>query len=203
MPALVVGLGNPGAAYAATRHNAGFWFADALAARHSAVFSASAKFNSECADIVSGDGAPVGRVRLIKPQTFMNLSGLAVAAAANYYRIAAADILVAYDEADLAPGVARLKFGGSSAGHNGIADIIKSLGDKNFWRLRIGIGRPAAGERGGDISDYVLRAPDAGQRDEIGGAIERAMAVWRSIVADDYNAAMTALHTGAAAVADS
>src|SRR5664279_5039024 len=131
---LVVGLGNPGREYASTRHNAGFWFADALAAKLSALFGAEGKFASEV--------AKTGDVRLAKPVTYMNLSGRAVTALARFFDIAPNEILVVHDELDLKPGEAKIKFAGGHAGHNGLRDIQAQLGSPEFWRLRIGIGHP-------------------------------------------------------------
>lgn len=153
---LIVGLGNPGAEYEATRHNAGFWFVDLLAKEHNGRFSHQRKLHGDTAEIaVAGQ-----RIRLLKPTTYMNLSGQAVSATVNYYKIPTEHVLVAYDELDLPPGRAQLKFEGSSAGHNGIASVIEHIGPK-FWRLRFGVGHPRdqdqpAGGRN-HVIDHVLR----------------------------------------------
>jgi PTH1 family peptidyl-tRNA hydrolase len=134
---LIVGLGNPGSEYEATRHNAGFWFVDLLASEHGGRFSSQRKLHGDTAEItVAGQ-----RIRLLKPTTYMNLSGQAVSAAVNYYKIPTEHVLVAYDELDLPPGRVQLKFDGSSAGHNGIGSVIEHVGTK-FWRLRFGVGHP-------------------------------------------------------------
>ena len=185
---LVAGLGNPGRGYVATRHNAGFWFADALASTLSAPFATEPKF--------AADVARAGALRICKPTTFMNGSGRAVAAIARFYGIAPAEILVVHDELDLKPGEAKLKLGGGHAGHNGLRDIHAQLGDADFWRLRLGIGHPResqAPER--EVVDYVLKAPDADDRDAIESAIRRAIGAWADIARGDMERAMLALHT--------
>src|SRR3954449_12543937 len=133
---LVVGLGNPGREHEATRHNAGFWFADALASRLGASFVNERKFLGHVARATTGD------LRLLKPTTYMNLSGRAVAALAGFFAITPAEMLVVHDELDLLPGQAKMKFGGGNAGHNGLRDIGGQLGTPEFWRLRLGIGHP-------------------------------------------------------------
>lgn len=182
MSKIIVGLGNPGDSYANTRHNAGFWLIDALAAKRGAAFSFKKKFNA--------DIAVVGDLKLLKPQTFMNNSGAAVVAVAAFYQIRAADILVAHDEVDFPAGVVKLKFGGGAAGHNGIKDISRCLGGDSYWRLRLGVGKPAVG----GVENYVLQTPPPPQRERIDAAITRALAVYADIVADDYNTAMQKLH---------
>jgi PTH1 family peptidyl-tRNA hydrolase len=153
---LIVGLGNPGPEYQATRHNAGFWFVDLLAKEHGGSFSRERKLQGEAAEITLGGR----RIRLLKPATYMNLSGQSVGAAVNYYKIPTEHVLVAYDELDLPPGRMQLKFDGSSAGHNGIGSIIEHIGTK-FWRLRFGVGHPRDSEqpRGGrkEVIDHVLK----------------------------------------------
>jgi PTH1 family peptidyl-tRNA hydrolase len=154
---LIVGLGNPGSDYARTRHNAGFWFADALCEAWGGRFTANRKLRAELADI-SVSGNPI---RLLKPQTFMNLSGESVAAALHYYKLSAESMLVAYDEIDFEPGKLRLKFDGGHAGHNGIRNIIAHAGT-GFWRMRIGVGHPGESSR---VKGHVLRrASDAEER---------------------------------------
>ncbi len=185
---LVAGLGNPGRGYAATRHNAGFWFADELASRLAATFSTEPKFAAEL--------ARAGALRICKPATFMNGSGRAVAAIARFYGIAPAEILVVHDELDLKPGEAKLKLGGGHAGHNGLRDIHGQLGSAEFWRLRLGIGHPResqAPER--EVVDYVLKPPAAEDRDAIESAIARAIGAWPDIARGDMERAMLALHT--------
>ena len=185
---LVAGLGNPGRGYVATRHNAGFWFADALASMLGARLSHEAKFSAEV--------AKAGEVRICKPMTFMNLSGRPVAAIAHFFGIAPDAILVVHDELDLQPGEAKLKFGGGVAGHNGLRDIRAHLATPDFWRLRVGIGHPRdseAPER--EVVDYVLKPPRADEREAIDAAIGRALDAWRDIAAGDMERAMTTLHT--------
>jgi PTH1 family peptidyl-tRNA hydrolase len=153
---LIVGLGNPGAEYAATRHNAGFWFVELLASEHGGKFSQQRKLQGDCAEInVAGQ-----RIRLLKPSTYMNLSGQSVGAAVNYYKIPTEHVLVAYDELDLPPGRVQLRFDGSSAGHNGAGSVIEHIGPK-FWRLRFGVGHPRDQEQpaGGrkEVVDHVLK----------------------------------------------
>ena len=153
---LIVGLGNPGPEYEATRHNAGFWFVDLLAREHGASFSRERKLQGDAAEIsVAGR-----RIRLLKPATYMNLSGQSVGAAVSYNKIPTEHVLVAYDELDLPPGRMQLKFDGSSAGHNGIGSVIEHVGTK-FWRLRFGVGHPRGAEqaRGGrnSVVDHVLK----------------------------------------------
>ena len=185
---LVAGLGNPGRAYAATRHNAGFWFANALAAKLGAPFASEAKF--------AADVARSADLRIAKPMTFMNLSGRSVAGIARFFDIAPDAILVVHDELDLLPGEAKLKLGGGVAGHNGLRDIKAQLGTADFWRLRLGIGHPrnsALPER--EVVDYVLKPPDGDERAQIDAAIDRALGASSDILAGNMERAMTALHT--------
>jgi PTH1 family peptidyl-tRNA hydrolase len=185
---LVAGLGNPGRGYAATRHNAGFWFADALASKLGAAFTHEAKF--------AADVAKAGDVRIAKPMTFMNLSGRAVAGIARFFGIAPDAILVVHDELDLKPGDARLKLGGGVAGHNGLRDIKAHLGTADFWRLRLGIGHPrnsAFPER--EVVDYVLKPPDGDERADIEAALDRALRASSDMLAGNMERAMMTLHT--------
>ena len=185
---LVAGLGNPGRGYAATRHNAGFWFADELASKLGATFAHESKF--------AADVARNGELRIIKPMTFMNLSGRSVAGIARFFDIAMDAILVVHDELDLPPGEAKLKLGGGVAGHNGLRDIKAQLGTADFWRLRFGIGHPRNSvlpER--EVVDYVLKPPDGDERAQIDAAIDRALGASADILAGSMERAMTALHT--------
>lgn len=165
---LIVGLGNPGGDYTDTRHNAGFWFVDAVAESYGERFSAQGKFFGETARI-SLAGGPCW---LLKPSTFMNRSGQAVSALASYYKIELQNILVAHDELDLPPGQARLKQGGGHAGHNGLRDIIKAMSGQDFLRLRLGIGHP--GDKSQVVS-YVLGRASKQDDQQIHEAIDLAV----------------------------
>ena len=189
---LVVGLGNPGRRYEATRHNAGFWFVDEVARAVRAEFRREARFHGEVARV------PGTELWLLKPETHMNNSGRAVTALAGFYRIPADQILVAHDELDLRPGDVRLKFGGGLSGHNGLRDVAPALGTHDFWRLRIGIGHPrdiASSQQ--EVVDYVLHVPSAEDRKGIDQALDSALAVWPLIAAHDMQSAMLKLHTKA------
>jgi len=185
---LIVGLGNPGREYEATRHNAGFWWVDEFALAHQCNFKAEGKFHG-----LAARGSVHGlELFLLKPQTFMNVSGRAVGALAQFYKVAPQHILVVHDELDLPPGSAKLKLGGGHGGHNGLKDIIAHLGTRDFWRLRIGIGHP--GERA-DVSDYVLNAPRREEMELIEQAMQRAQGVAPLIVEGKLEAAMLKLHS--------
>ena len=185
---LIVGLGNPGKEHEQTRHNAGFWLVDDLAA--SAGFKRDSKFHGDvCKLIINGN-----ECWCLKPDTYMNRSGKAVAALANFYKIPVESILVVHDEIDLPPGVARLKQGGGHGGHNGLRDIIDCLGNKDFYRLRIGVGHPGTSDA---VSGYVLNKPPRDERDLIDGSIRDALAVVPQIVKGDYQGAMQELHSKA------
>lgn len=189
---LVVGLGNPGRKYEATRHNAGFWWVDRLADAARAEFRRESRFHGD----VSWVTTPGGAIGLLKPDTYMNRSGLAVAAFVGFYKLASVELLVVHDELDLPAGTARLKKGGGTSGHNGLSDVAGHLGTKDFWRLRIGIGHPrnqAANEQ--EVLDYVLHKPDAADRTAIDDAISRSLEVWPLIAEDRFEAAMLRLHT--------
>src|ERR1700682_3988760 len=190
---LIVGMGIPGSEYRATRHNAGAWFVERLAQSVGASLGMQAKFQAIVGSVRASDG--VDR-RLALPQTFMNRSGLAVSALALFYRIAPEEILIAHDELDLKPGVVKLKQGGGSAGHNGLKDIVASLGTPAFWRLRIGIGHPREGALSEqEVADYVLHSPRLEEQRAIDDAIVRALAIWPSLEAGDIERAMHLLHT--------
>jgi PTH1 family peptidyl-tRNA hydrolase len=185
---LIVGLGNPGAEHARTRHNAGFWFIDALAADCGARFGLESKLHGETAKASVG-GA---NLLLLKPATFMNLSGRSLAAALRYWKIAPEECLVAHDELDLAPGAARLKFGGGHGGQNGLRDIMQVLGHGDFHRLRIGIGHPGHKDR---VTPWVLGKPGRDDEAAMLRAIDDAISVLPLAVAGDMNEAMKRLHT--------
>lgn len=185
---LIVGLGNPGADYLRTRHNAGFWFADALAADQGMRFTHDAKLHGEACKVVVG-GDPVW---LLKPATFMNESGRAVVAALNYYKIAPEECLVAHDDLDLPPGTARLKFDGGHGGQNGLRDILRQLGHARFHRLRVGIGHPGHKDR---VLSWVLGRPSAADENAMLDAIAASLAVLPLAVHGDFSEAMKRLHT--------
>ena len=190
MPAiqLIVGLGNPGPEYEPTRHNAGFWFVDALARRCQQSFRAEARFHSEIARCLL-DGS---ESRLQKPQTFMNRSGLAVRSLMQFFKIPVEQILVAHDELDLPAGAIKLKKGGGHGGHNGLRDLISHLGSKDFHRLRIGIGHPGNKDQ---VVDYVLKKPGKEDRRLIEDAIDTALDVMPMAVGGDMAKAMQLLHS--------
>ncbi len=186
VPKLVVGLGNPGAEYSETRHNAGFWFCERLARELGVSFSKEARFHGFAAN-ARNDG-----VWLLMPQTFMNRSGQSVAALARFYRIEPAEILVVHDELDIPPGQLRLKFGGGLGGHNGLKDITAHLGTQDFWRLRIGIGHP--GDRN-EVVNFVLKRPGRAESDLIEESLDRALSAWPLMARGDWNAATQRLNT--------
>lgn len=185
---LIVGLGNPGAQYEDTRHNAGFWWVEALAHRLGVVLRQEAKFHGRAGKWSGGNGD----VWLLCPDTFMNLSGKSVAALARFYKIAPESILVAHDELDLPPGTARLKQGGGHGGQNGLKDIHIQLGSSNYWRLRIGIGHPGSKEA---VTGHVLGKPMSLEREQMLAAIEAALDVWPELAAGNLAAAQLKLHT--------
>lgn len=185
---LIVGLGNPGREYDFTRHNAGFWWVDALAQQHSWSFRAENKFHG----LVARGRLEGHELFLLKPQTFMNVSGRAVGALAQFYQIESGQILVVHDELDLPPGGIKLKFGGGHGGHNGLKDIFSHLGTREFWRLRIGIGYP--GERAA-VVNYVLNAPRAEENSLIEHAVQRGLQVAPLVFAGKLEAAMLKLHS--------
>lgn len=183
---LIVGLGNPGTRYTATRHNAGFWFVDQLLQRLSQSFDSKEKFKAKFCKFKHAD---VTRLCL-QPQTFMNNSGRAVLQCMQFYKVPPQAVLVVYDELDFAPGTVRFRQGGGHGGHNGMRDIISCVGAE-FNRLRIGIGRCANAD---EVSDYVLSKPRQLDRVQIDQAIDQALAVMDPVWAGDLQAAMQALH---------
>jgi PTH1 family peptidyl-tRNA hydrolase len=184
---MVVGLGNPGREYEATRHNAGFWWVENLADAQRVSLRAESRYHGRVGKLAAGDHDCF----LLLPQTYMNDSGRSVAALASFYKIAPADILVVHDELDLAPGAARLKKGGGVAGHNGLKDISRHLG-ADFWRLRLGIGHP--GDRA-QVANYVLHPPRQEETKLISDAVERSLELWPLIAAGQMEKAMHRLHT--------
>lgn len=185
---LIAGLGNPGSKYEGTRHNAGFWFVDAVARKYGGSFRTESRYKSDTARCtVAGSDC-----RLQKPMDFMNCSGQPVASLAAFYRIPRNGILVVHDDLDLLPGTVRLKKDGGHGGHNGLRDLIPKLGGKDFLRLRIGIGHP--GHRD-DVSGYVLKTPSADDRALIERAIDDALGVLPDVIAGNIEHAMKELHT--------
>ena len=182
---LVVGLGNPGKEYERTRHNAGFWLVERFSQASGFTLRKDPKFKALVGKNAAG-------AWLLLPQSFMNLSGQPVQMLAGFFKIKPEEILVVHDELDFEPGVARLKQGGGIAGHNGLRDISQRLGSHDYWRLRIGVGKPPAGTEGGD---YVLQKPPAEERAAIDAAIERALAVLPQCLTGDMQTAMHKLHT--------
>jgi PTH1 family peptidyl-tRNA hydrolase len=183
---LIVGLGNPGDEYARTRHNAGFWLVDELAARHGGRFKTERKFGGDLA-VIDIDGR---ELRLFKPMTFMNRSGSGVRAVATYLKIPSEAILVAHDDLDLPPGIARLKLGGGHGGHNGLRDAIAQLGP-GFWRLRLGIGHP--GHRA-EVIDYVLSRAPREEEDQVLEAVRESADVIPVLLGQGDQHAMNRLH---------
>jgi PTH1 family peptidyl-tRNA hydrolase len=188
---LLVGLGNPGSEYEATRHNAGFWWLDAVAARLGARLSFDRSYHALVARVTRPGQEPLW---LVEPQTFMNLSGKSVAALARFFKIAPDEILVAHDELDLLPGQVKLKQGGSHAGHNGLKDIVAQLGSGDFWRLRLGIGHPGVKA---EVIDYVLTRASRAEEDLILEAVSTAADVMPLLLEQGAERAMTRLHSRA------
>ncbi|GAP66695.1 peptidyl-tRNA hydrolase [Mizugakiibacter sediminis] len=185
---LIVGLGNPGAEHLRTRHNAGFWFVDALASGEDARWGHESKLHADTCKVRVG-GEPVW---LLKPATYMNKSGIAVASALRYYKIEPEACLVAHDDLDLPPGTACLKFDGGHGGQNGLRDIMAHLGHGRFHRLRLGIGHPGHKDR---VTPWVLGRPSAADEEAMLDAVARSLHVLPLTVAGDFNEAMKRLHT--------
>jgi PTH1 family peptidyl-tRNA hydrolase len=183
---LLVGLGNPGKEYERTRHNAGFWLLERLAAAQGLHFRKDPKYQALVARMAD-NGA-----WLLMPQSFMNASGRAVQMLAGFFKIKPEEILVVHDELDFQPGTARLKQGGGIAGHNGLKDISQRIGSHDYWRLRLGIGRP---ESAADLADYVLHKPLAEEREAIDAVIGKALELMPQILSGDMQGAMGKLHT--------
>lgn len=187
---LIVGLGNPGAEYAETRHNAGFWLCERLARELGVSLGREARFHG-----IAGH-ARAEQVWLLLPQTFMNRSGQAVRALTQFYRIEPAEMLVVHDELDLPPGQMRLKFGGGLGGHNGLKDITSHLGTQDYWRLRVGIGHP--GDRN-EVANYVLKPPRKEELADIDAALDRALLAWPLLAKADFSAATQKINSKPAA----
>jgi PTH1 family peptidyl-tRNA hydrolase len=184
---IIAGLGNPGPEHRLTRHNAGFWFVDALARAHSAPFRPHARYQGEIAKITH-EGC---ELVLLKPQTYMNRSGLSIRALVDYVKAPVGELLVVHDELDLPPGTARLKLGGGHGGHNGLRDTITHCGP-DFWRMRLGIGHP--GDKS-QVIDYVLQRASAADEQRIMGSVEAAVAALSVLLRDGAERAMKLLHT--------
>lgn len=184
---LLVGLGNPGAEYERTRHNAGFWLVDAAAGSLKVRLQPQRSYFG----LYARASGPHGPVCLLQPTTFMNLSGKSVAAVCRFFKIATDEVLVAHDELDLLPGHVKLKRGGGHAGHNGLKDIHAQLGSADFWRLRLGIGHPGVKA---EVLDYVLRKPPATERGAIDESIDRALGGLDLLLAGDMERAQIRIH---------
>jgi PTH1 family peptidyl-tRNA hydrolase len=182
---LVVGLGNPGKEYERTRHNAGFWLVEKYAQANGFVLRKDPKFKALV-------GKNAGGVWFLLPQSFMNLSGQPVQMLAGFFKIKPEEVLVVHDELDFEPGTARLKQGGGIAGHNGLKDISQRLASHDYWRLRLGVGKPPAGTEGGD---YVLQKPLPEERSAIDAAIDKSIGLLPQMLAGDMQSAMNKLHT--------
>jgi PTH1 family peptidyl-tRNA hydrolase len=185
---LLVGLGNPGPEYEATRHNAGFWWIEAVARELGATLSPERSYFGRVGRVNRAQGP----VWLLEPQTFMNLSGRSVAALARFFKIAPDEILVAHDELDLLPGQLKLKQGGSHAGHNGLKDIDAQLGTSDYWRLRLGIGHPGVKA---EVIDWVLKKPAPDQRTAMEECIERTLKAVPAMLAGEMDKATLLVHT--------
>lgn len=191
---LIVGLGNPGPEYADTRHNAGFWWVDEAAR----LMKASLQTDKAYFGLVARVNAPVpgmtgvsGPVWLLKPQTYMNLSGKSVGALARFFKLTPPEVLVVHDELDLLPGQVKLKQGGGSAGHNGLKDITAQLGSPNYWRLRLGIGHP--GDRA-EVAAYVLRKPPLAERELITAAMAKSLGALAPLLRGEFEQASRTIH---------
>lgn len=189
---LIVGLGNPGADYERTRHNAGFWLLDQLADDLRVSFTSEKPFFGHVAK-ARHNNAPV---LLLKPMTYMNRSGQAVSALARFYKLTPEQILVAHDELDLLPGQAKIKLGGSHAGHNGLKDIQAALGSPAFWRLRLGIGHPRSLGLAQPVVDFVLHPPRRDEQTGIDDTLTRSRAIMPALLDGQFDQATQQLHSG-------
>lgn len=187
---LIVGLGNPGKEYERTRHNAGFWLVERFASANAVVLRKDTKFKALVGRIEGKNAA--GTAWLLLPQSFMNLSGQPVQMLAGFFKIKPEEVLVVHDELDFPPGTVRLKQGGGIAGHNGLKDISQRLATHQYWRLRLGVGKPPAGMEG---ADYVLQKPSAEDRAAIDAAIAKALEALPLCLSGDMQTAMLKLHT--------
>lgn len=183
---MIVGLGNPGPEHLLTRHNAGFWFVDALAAKLGGRFRSHSKFQGEICRASLGEG----EITLLKPTTYMNRSGLAIRALSDYLKVAPAEILVAHDELDLPVGEVRFKLGGGHGGHNGMRDVVTHMGP-DFWRLRLGVGHP--GDKS-QVIDHVLRRAPKDEEEKILAAVAMALEALPVFLEQGSERAMNELH---------
>ena len=184
---LLVGLGNPGPEYQATRHNAGFWFIGEVARQLGTTLVPERSYFG----LVARVNRPEGPIWLLEPMTFMNLSGKSVAGLARFFKIAPNEILVVHDELDLLPGHAKMKLGGGHGGHNGLKDIHAQLGSADYWRLRLGIGHPGVKA---EVVNYVLRKPPAEQREAIDKSIAQSLGALDLVLAGDMDKALMKVH---------
>jgi peptidyl-tRNA hydrolase, PTH1 family len=188
---LLVGLGNPGPQYEATRHNAGFWWIDEAARKLGASLVPDRAYHGLVARVNRPLAGVDGPVWLQQPQTYMNVSGKSVAALARFFKIAPEEILVVHDELDLLPGQMKIKRGGGHAGHNGLKDIQAQMGSPDFWRLRLGIGHPGVKA---EVADYVLRKPPAAEREAVEDCIWRSMKALEPLLCGEMEAAARLIH---------
>lgn len=194
MTKLIVGLGNPGDEHKDDRHNAGFWFVDILAQQWNTRFESEKRFSGKVAKSKWEDQ----EIYLLKPSTYMNLSGQAVGALCRFHKILPADVLVVQDELDLKPGTARIKLGGGTGGHNGLKDIQAHLGTPDYWRLRLGIGHPrdlAGDGRVMEVADYVLRRPLKLEEEKLHASINDGLRILPLFLKGDIQTAMLELHS--------
>jgi peptidyl-tRNA hydrolase, PTH1 family len=197
---LVVGLGNPGKEYERTRHNAGFWLVERFASANGIALRKDPKYQAlvgrmeggSVAGSVAGNAAAGSQAWLLLPQSFMNASGRAVQMLAGFFKIKPEEILVVHDELDFPPGTARIKQGGGIAGHNGLRDISQRIGSHDYWRLRLGVGKPPPGTDG---ADYVLQKPSQEDREAIDFSIAKSLEILPQCLAGDLQTAMQKLHT--------
>jgi len=183
---LVVGLGNPGKEYERTRHNAGFWLVERFAASKGVALRKDPKYQALVGRL------PDNGAWLLLPQSFMNASGRAVQMLAGFFKIKPEEILVVHDELDFAPGTARIKQGGGIAGHNGLKDISQRIGSHDYWRLRLGVGRP---QSAAEMADYVLHKPSLEEKQAIDAAIDNSLALLPQMITGDLPGAMQKLHS--------
>ncbi len=184
----IIGLGNPEQRYEITRHNAGFWFLDLISKQYDCTWRLDSKNQSSVADFQLG----VDKIRLFKPTTYMNCSGRAISLLIKYYKLPVESILIAHDDIDIDPGDIRLKFDGGHGGHNGLKDIIQALGVRNFYRLRIGVGRPNNSE---EVHSYVLQKPTKSQQNIIINKLIEVIPLVPDFLQGNHHNIMNQLHT--------